>query len=486
MELTVTMPKRNRLINKLFNTIEADTDISKFNKDVLNQIIKKSFGKLEEYDLIIEKKINKNGKEGEQNGQYIIIENDLEKKYIFFSFEYPKDTRNGFIISKIAIAFRKWYFDTTSKDKKLEICLLDVDRKYHAQINEEMQYPEIDIDIINTKDTINNYNTFAYKLCKTFGFKILNEDKLPYKQYKNDKVKGKYVYRKNEILAKDGFKSITEIKSMRDLLNGRNIENKGSYILEFEDSIVIYGKTFGNNGFEMVLIACAIGQLAKQEDKKVYFYQVKDILGRDGTESRNAIPITKENIKIMEAFGIKVYDELQDYKANPDAKLDENKDSRNQLEFMKNLMNKFGNTDEKKCYLCDCTIQKLIIASHIQRVCDINKLPISFVEKRKKAVDADNGLWLCANHDKLFEYGLIYFEDNKLVISDKVNKEQKKFIEKMTYHVGENLQQLTTYDNKVYEQEEINSENNFYIQDKDYNENMHKYLDIHKKRVNEN
>ena len=230
MELTVTMPKRNRLINKLFNTIEADTDISKFNKDVLNQIIKKSFGKLEEYYLIIEKKINKNGKEGEQNGQYIIIENDLEKKYIFFSFEYPKDTRNGFIISKIAIAFRKWYFDTTSKDKKLEICLLDVDRKYHAQINEEMQYPEIDIDIINTKDTINNYNTFAYKLCKTFGFKILNEDKLPYKQYKNDKVKGKYVYRKNEILAKDGFKSITEIKSMRDLLNGRNIENKGSYI----------------------------------------------------------------------------------------------------------------------------------------------------------------------------------------------------------------------------------------------------------------
>lgn len=288
---------------------------------------------------------------------------------------------------------------------------------------------------------------------------------MPYDQYKNKKVKGKYIYRKNENLARNGFENISEIKSMRDLLNGENSKNKGSYILEFEDSVIIYGKTFGNNGFEMVLIACAIGKFAKKEGKKVYFYQVKDNLGRDGEVNKDAKPITAENIKIMEAFGITVYDELKECEVNPDAKLDEKKDSRNQLEFMKNLINKFGGTDEKKCYLCNCTIQKLIIASHIQRVTDINKLNIPFAEKRKKAVDADNGLWLCANHDKLFEHGLIYFEGNKLIISDKIKEEERKYIEKITYSEAKTKKQQ------------------FKIKQQDYNENMHKYLEIHKKRV---
>lgn len=384
MSLKVILPKRNRLITKLFNTVQADKNMKKLNRKVLDKIIEKSFGELIEYEVMIKAKINKNGKEGEQDGQYIIIESEKEKKYIFFSYEYPKGTRNGYIMAKIAIAFRKWYLDDTKKEKKLEICLLDVNEKYHREMKEEKSYKEINIDIINTKDTINNYNTFAYKLCKTFGFRILNENALPYQKYKNDKVKGRYIYRQNKILAEKGFSSIKEIKSMRDLLNSKNTDNNSSYILEFDDFIAIYGKTFGNNGFEMVLITCAIGELAKKENKKVCFYQIKDTLGRDGTAARDAKPITKENIKIMEAFGIEVYDELKDYEVNPDIKLDEKKDSRNQLEFMKNLMKKFGGTDKKKCYLCDCTIQKLIIASHIQRICDINKLEIPFAEKRKK------------------------------------------------------------------------------------------------------
>lgn len=482
MEYTVTLPKRNRLIIKLFNTIEADKDSKKINKKLLNKIIEKSFGEVKPYKIKIEKNVNKKGKETKQDGQYIIIENETEKKYIFFSYEYPKQTRNGFIVSKIAIPFRKWYFDETTKNKHLEICLLDIKEQYHGQLKQECQYPKIDIDTISNVDTINNYNTFAYKLCKTFEFKILNEDKLPYSQYRDTKKKGEYVYRKNEILAKDGFHNIAEIKKMRDLLNSKNSKNKSSYILEFDDSIVIYGKTYGNNSFEMVLIACTIGKLAQEEGKKVYFYQVKDNLGRDGTENKDAKPITKDNIKIMKAFNIEVFDELKDGENNPDIPLEEKKDSRNQLEFMKNLMNKFGSTDEKKCYLCDCAIQKLIIASHIQRVCDINKLSVPFAEKRKKAVDADNGLWLCANHDKLFEYGLIYFEGDKLVISDKVTEQEKQFIENITYELKENSSNIIS-NNRLLEEEENYGENNFYIKSKDYNENMHQYLEIHKERT---
>lgn len=102
--------------------------------------------------------------------------------------------------------------------------------------------------------------------------------------------------------------------------------------------------------------------------------------------------------------------------------------------------------------------------------------------KKKKAVDADNGLWLCANHDKLFEYGLIYFEDNKLIISDKLDDEQKKFITSITYNLKEETS-TRKYDIKEGQDVE-HGERAFYIKDEDYNENMHGYLELHRERTN--
>ena len=147
--------------------------------------------------------------------------------------------------------------------------------------------------------------------------------------------------------------------------------------------------------------------------------------------------------------------------------------------------------DIKRCYLCNCDIQRLIIASHIQRVTDINKLDLPFSEKRKLAIDGDNGLWLCANHDKLFEYGLIYFEDNMLKISDSLTKEQTKYVKYLTFDIKKNIEKLNSSDVfMVAEDSEIYGtiehslgENTFIIAQCDYNENMHNYLEIHKKRT---
>jgi predicted restriction endonuclease len=135
---------------------------------------------------------------------------------------------------------------------------------------------------------------------------------------------------------------------------------------------------------------------------------------------------------LLKSLGIECFDELRDYTPNEEALVDG--DARNQAEFMKNLMRKYG-SDEKKCFLCNCNIQRLIIASHIHRVCDINRENITFMEKRAKAVSGDNGLWLCANHDKLFEYGLIYFDENgamKVSDSGDLTEEQKEFVEGIT------------------------------------------------------
>ena len=182
------------------------------------------------------------------------------------------------------------------------------------------------------------------------------------------------------------------------------------------------------------MIACAIAELTKRINKKVFLYQIKD---NDGA------PISKENIELLESFGIQVYDELIDYEDNPEMIFSENKNSRNQLEFMKNLMikwkNEYQDEDIKKCYLCGCTIQEVIIASHIQRICDINKLyrekVITFEEARRRAVDGNNGFWLCANHDKMFEHGIITFNENtgELILNENnLTEEHISFIENMT------------------------------------------------------
>lgn len=476
--MKVILPTRNRLINKLFNTDNAGDGLKYLLKDNLDYVVKKSIGKSVEYEVELARKIGKDGKEKEQDGQYIIIESKKEKKYIFFTYEFPNETRNGYLVAKIPIAFRNWYFDDTTKKKELGIFLLDIDTKYKSL---EI-YKNIPLDNLKSSGTINNYNTFAYKLCKTLGLRIINEDKLPYSLYKDTLQNGKYQYRQNKILAKTGFSSIDNLKNMRDILAGRNTGNKSSYILEFDDMTAIYGKTFGNNGFEMVLIACAIGKLAQDKGKEACFLQIKDTLGRDGTSNRDAKPITADNINIMKAFKIKVYDELMDYEENPDVEILEQKDSRNQLEFMKNLMHKFGDTDKKECYLCHCDIQNLIIASHIHRICDINKLEIPFKERRAMAVDGDNGFWLCANHDKLFEYGFIYFEKDKMIISDRLSDMQKNFVKNITFKTSyEKIEEslaMVAEDSEPYILDE-----DFYIDEKDYNDNMHNYLEIHKNRV---
>ena len=103
---------------------------------------------------------------------------------------------------------------------------------------------------------------------------------------------------------------------------------------------------------------------------------------------------------------------------------------RKQDEFKFNLLEKYG---KKKCYLCDCDIESNIIASHIHRITDIDNSPISYEDKRKQAVDADNGFWLCANHDKMFENGIITFDKNgNLILNSKLKENQIAYINYIT------------------------------------------------------
>jgi len=418
--MKIIIPDNNGLIKEVLND------------ELIEKVIISSFSKKVDYIKIYEKRTY---------GQYIILETNSEKRYIVFSAKSAKDTRNGFVAAKMTVPFRDWFNNKTTKQKSLALYLLDVENR----------------------GTINPYNTFVYRLIKAYEIKILNEKELPFNKYRDLKYKN-FIYRKNEILFNTNIKEVSEIKKARDQLQSSNKNNKSSYILEAEDYHIVYGKVDGNSEFEIIFLTCVIAKLAKKENKKVYFYQVEEIYG-------DSIGI--ENKKLLEEHGVEVYDGLKEYMKNPDLFLNESKTSRDQATFYLNLFKKYSDgTDIKKCYLCDCDIQETIIAAHIQRIADINKLDIPFTEKRKKATDANNGFWLCANHDKLFEFGIITFnEEGKLrvVPEAKLTDSQKEYINRITdndeikkEHFTAELQEYLLIHNKriTNERKKKNNQNN--------------------------
>ena len=83
--------------------------------------------------------------------------------------------------------------------------------------------------------------------------------------------------------------------------------------------------------------------------------------------------------------------------------------------FRDRLIKKYG----QKCLLCEITNKEMLIASHIRRAVD---------EDIYGKADYNNGLLLCANHDKLFDRHLISFNclDGKMMISKTLTDEEKQ------------------------------------------------------------
>lgn len=79
----------------------------------------------------------------------------------------------------------------------------------------------------------------------------------------------------------------------------------------------------------------------------------------------------------------------------------------NHGEYRNRVLNKYGG-----CCLCGMNDKNLLIASHIKPWKDSDS---------KEKTDVNNALLLCPHHDKLFDKGLITFDDNgEIIISDYV------------------------------------------------------------------
>lgn len=105
----------------------------------------------------------------------------------------------------------------------------------------------------------------------------------------------------------------------------------------------------------------------------------------------------------------------------------------NQDKFRLELIKKYNG----KCCLCGVSYEQVLVASHIK--------PWSKSDCYQK-LDPENGLLLCPNHDKLFDSGLISFDDNgKIIISDKLDKDNRVFL-----NVNDTMKIDITEDNVSY------------------------------------
>lgn len=219
------------------------------------------------------------------------------------------------------------------------------------------------------------------------------------------------------------FVSVKDLIRSRNELRTRNSGNKSTYVTDEGSCYHIYGKTFGANQKETSLFCISISAIT---DKPIKLYQIVD------NESEKISENDMEAIKLYSTNNSNhLFEIMDDTLEFDDGDSDTVKDKLRSPKFIYNLLNKFDG--EKKCVLCGCKIEEVVQAAHIYPVASIRRRDdLSFDRKFELATDGDNGIWLCENHHKLFDRGLIWFEEGKICISKDLEDDNIIFVKQIT------------------------------------------------------
>ncbi len=358
--------------------------------------------------------------EQRRNGRYIKVINDDHITYVCFSNPH-NDSRNARLMQFISPAYNAFYDEEISQ-KRLAIYLIDPNH--------------------NDKT---NYIRMFYRCFMTLGIDVINVEKLQLEDI-------------------SPFTSYEDLRQYRLKTSGRNTHNNSSYFSDDDDQLSFYGKTFGANGMESFVLCLTLSRLT---DRPIEFYPVLD----SGSTS-----LSEKQREILAAANVN-FGELIDEQSNQDVDLDQPEVAlRDTPKFHFNLLKKFGS---KYCYLCGCDMEHLIIGSHIERVTDIKNNPdYSVDDKKARIVAGDNGLWLCANHDKMFEFGIVYFDEAKLEYATNENQKAGEYFLKSLFDLR-----------KIYISEGdvnvtyIGDEPSFSMAGEHFTESTAEYLKLHKARV---
>ena len=382
-------------------------------KDEYKDIVNRSVGNV---DFIVKEDFR-----GHNSGQYIKLKIADTIKYICLSRKIASESRNAFILQNFPSAYQH-YLEEKNPKKLFEYYIRDFSTSHPP------------------------FAIFSYKLLLTGEIKILNLDKVRVSE--------------NAILFDytTPFNDYKQMRTYRLSLSKRNSSNNSTTFEENDDEISVYGKSYGANGRETTAICLALSRLVP--GKNIKLYNVNE------TDKNHLADIDPANRYILENIGIELNDDRMDFESNDEKVIAK----RNTRLFHYNLLQKYK---EKKCYLCGCDIEKVIQGAHIYSSTDILHSSLSEEEKTKQIVDADNGIWLCANHHLLFDYLLIYFKEKYLYASDTLNKNQIEYIKNSI------TQGYFFNDEKIPKGENFLG---FKINDFDFNSNMQQYLLKHTNR----
>lgn len=242
-----------------------------------------------------------------------------------------------------------------------------------------------------------NYFIFMYRLMKTVNTVFLNETLYLSRVYQP-------------------FNSISDIIINRDANRVRNSGNASTYAaIDETDSLQIFGKTYGANKYETILLTLAFNNVSE------YPIEVYEI--QEGNLS--ILPEPGRQLIINAGISVITSDlvlERREFETN---------DSLRSPTYLYNLLDKLG---QKKCSLCDCEIPQIIQGAHIWPVASIKRANnLNIDTKIHHAINGDNGLWLCNNHHKLFDINLLYINpDGRLKYKTNIEQNHEVYLRDFT------------------------------------------------------
>lgn len=245
-----------------------------------------------------------------------------------------------------------------------------------------------------------DYQILIYRLMNTIGFQFLNASPGLMRRI-------------------NAFNSVEDIIFNRRINSGRNRSNNSTFITKGSSGeIEIYGKTYGANKYETSLMCYALASLWQPGQNIKLFEVLEGDLKELPSSSLNVI----NQMGVIDVIPTDMTLEKMIY---------DKENSLRSPRYVLNLFNKLGN---KHCALCNCEIPELIQGAHIWPVSSIKRAPALTLEQRLEyALDGDNGLWLCENHHKMFDEGMLTFDHHgQLLLKNGLERRHRKFIDEIT------------------------------------------------------
>ena len=322
-------------------------------------------------------------KEQRIKGKMFTFETDDCKYYITYT---PKEVggRNSYLQS-VPTAFGLYLNEAYNSNKKCQFCLYITPTRGGNQTR---------------------YHKFMYGLLSSMGVVFLNADE----GLRGFKVKP--------------YDSVRTLIADRNANSNRNSGNQSSYITDEGQFYHVYGKTFGANQKETTMLCLALCGIS---DKPLRLFQIADNDSEYLSEAD--IDAIKTYARERGKAQIDILDDTYEFDEDDNQiyKPVSADESLRSPRFIFNLLEKTGG--HKTCSLCHCEIESIIQGAHIYPIQAIKqRTDLPFAEKLKMATDGNNGLWLCENHHKLFDRGLIRFENGKLQIMPILNESDTAFV----------------------------------------------------------